>query len=52
MAAAKFDPNIELSPNAILIAVAILVIAAFAIVRMITMEDASRAAAPPVTAPQ
>jgi len=45
---AKFDSNIELPPNMILIMAGILLIAAFGIVGMITMADhmATPAAAP------
>ena len=50
--AAKFDPNIELDPNPILIAVVALVLAGFATVFMIVkMGDPKADAAAPAAAP-
>lgn len=46
---AKFDPNIELPPNPILIVIAILVLAAFGTVAMIIVTGDNK---PAPTAPQ
>lgn len=50
--AAKFDPNIELNPNPILLAAVILVIAGFATVFMIIKTGDKKPDAAAVTAPQ
>jgi hypothetical protein len=49
--AAKFDPNIELDPNPILIWAVILVIAGFGTVFMIVKTGDNKPAAAPAAAP-
>lgn len=50
--AAKFDPNIELNPNPILLMVVLLVLAGFTVVYgIIATGDAKPDAAAPVAAP-
>jgi hypothetical protein len=50
--AAKFDPNIELDPNPILIAVLLLVFAGFGTVYMIISTGEKKTNAAAATAPQ
>lgn len=50
MAAAKFDPNIELNPNPILLMVAVLLFAGFGVVYMIVMTGDPKPEAPAAAA--